>query len=70
MIDGQAKAYPLRQVKKAGVIEDQLEGKKLRLSFEKVTDSLFVVDERGNNIEQMTVYWFVWKAIWPKTERF
>ncbi len=70
VIAGQAKAYPLRKIKQAGRIEDQLAGKKLQLSFDKTTDSLFVVDEQGINIEQMTVYWFVWKAIWPETQRF
>jgi hypothetical protein len=34
------------------------------------TDSLTVVDAQGNSVEQMTVYWFVWKAIWPETGRY
>lgn len=70
VLDGQAKAYPLRSIKRAGNLKDTLAGIELTLSFEKSTDSLTVVDSDGNTVEQMTVYWFVWKAIWPETKRF
>lgn len=70
VVDGQARAYPMRSITKAGRITDSLAGTSLTLSFDVATDSLTVVDEQGNNVEQMTVYWFVWKAIWPETDRF
>lgn len=70
VVDGQAKAYPMRDIKKSKRIKDELGGKKLTLSFDADTDSLTVVDAKENNVEQMTVYWFVWKAIWPETKRF
>jgi len=70
VINGLARAYPLEQLKKAGVSQDSLAGKELTLSFDGATDRLSVVDAQGNSIEQMTAYWFVWKAIWPDTERF
>ncbi len=69
-IDGQAKAYPLRKIKKAGSLKDELAGTELIFSFDKLTDGLSVVDAEGKAVEQMTVYWFVWKAIWPETKRF
>jgi len=69
-IDGQAKAYPLRKIKQVGTLKDDLAGTELKFSFDKSTDSLSVVDAKGNAVEQMTVYWFVWKAIWPETKRF
>ncbi len=70
VIDGQAKAYPLRKIKIAGRIADRLAGTELTLSFDKTTDALAVTDAQGDSVEQMTVYWFVWKAIWPETGRF
>jgi len=70
VINGLARAYPLEQLKKTGVSKDTLAGKELILSFDSVTDSLSVVDAQGNSVEQMTAYWFVWKAIWPDTGRF
>jgi hypothetical protein len=70
VIDGQARAYSLAQLKKAVVIKDRLAGKKLSLNFDSATDRLSVVDAQGDSIEQMTAYWFVWKAIWPQTERY
>lgn len=70
VIDGQAKAYPLRGIKAAGSLKDRLAGSELSLNFDKSTDSLTVTDAKGKAVEQMTVYWFVWKAIWPETKRF
>jgi hypothetical protein len=70
VVDGQAKAYPLSTIKNSGTLKDKLAGLELSLSFDKSTDSLSVIDAQGNSVEQMTVYWFVWKAIWPRTERF
>jgi Protein of unknown function (DUF3179) len=70
VIDGQAKAYPLRRIKELKSLSDDLVGTELTLRFDKSTDSLSVTDERGNSVESMTVYWFVWKAIWPGTKRF
>ena len=70
VIAGQARAYPLRQLKQAGRLTDRLGGKELVLSFTAATDSLSVTDAQGNTVEQMTAYWFVWKAIWPQTERY
>jgi hypothetical protein len=70
VVDGQAKAYPLSTIKNSGPLKDMLAGLELSLNFDKSTDSLSVIDAQGNSVEQMTVYWFVWKAIWPRTERF
>lgn len=70
VIDGQAKAYPLRSIKQAGKLKDRLGGTELTLSLDKTTDALSVVDGQGRSVEQMTVYWFVWKAIWPETKRY
>ena len=70
VIDGQAKAYPMRSIKNSGNLKDKLAGTELSLSFDKATDALSVVDAQGKNIEQMSVYWFVWKAIWPETGRY
>ena len=70
VIDGKARAYPLKQLKKAGESKDHFAGRELTLSFDTSTDSLSVVDAQGNSVEQMIAYWFVWKAIWPDTGRF
>lgn len=70
VVDGVARAYPLEKLKKAGVRKDYIAGKELTLNFNAATERISVVDAQGNNVEQMTAYWFVWKAIWPETERF
>lgn len=69
-IDGQPKAYPMRLIKKLARIRDEIAGRKLTLSFNAETDNLTVTDAQGKVIEQMTVYWFVWKAIWPETDLY
>lgn len=69
VIDGLARAYPLKQLKKKRVTKDYLAGKELTLSIDTVTDRLSIVDAEENSIEHMTAYWFVWKAIWPETGR-
>ena len=69
-IDGQAKAYPLAKIKRAGTVKDSLAGAELVLYFDEETDRLSVTDVDGNAVEQMTAYWFVWKAIWPESGRY
>ena len=70
VIDGQARAYPFESLKKSGQIQDRLAGKTLTLRFSAATDQLQVLDEQGQAVSQMIAYWFVWKAIWPQSERF
>lgn len=70
VIDGKAKAYPLKEIKKAIQIKDKFAGIDVVLSIDASTDQLSVVDGSGNNIEQITVYWFVWKGIWADTARY
>ena len=67
---GQAVAYPLQKIKQAGTLKDTFAGTELVLRFDPTTDHLSVNDAAGNVVEQMTVYWFVWKAIWPETSRY
>jgi len=69
-LDGQAKAYPLRKIKQAGRLNDRFAGRKLTIFFDATTDRLSLTDESGKPVEQMIVYWFVWKAIWPDTARY
>ena len=69
-IKGAAKAYPLVVLRQQGRLEDQIAGQKVLLEFDPATDNLTVRDAQGSPQEHVTAYWFVWKALWPETQRF
>ncbi len=70
VVAGQPKAYPLRRIRQSGSLKDTLSGVELTISYAAATDSLSIVDGQNRPVEQMIVYWFVWKAIWPETMRY
>jgi len=69
-LHGVARAYPTRILSWHELVNDRLGDNELTLSFAVDTDRLTVVDASGRAVEQMTVYWFVWNAIWPETARY
>lgn len=69
-LDAKAKAYPLELLRKKKTLTDTLSGWKLTLTFDPSTDQLAIRDDAGNEVPHITVYWFVWKGMYPETDRF
>lgn len=69
-LDAKAKAYPLELLRKKKTLTDTLSGRKLTLTIDPSTDQLAIRDDAGNEVPHITVYWFVWKGMYPETDRF
>jgi hypothetical protein len=65
-----AKAYPVGLVRKLKTVTDTIGGRKVTLTFDDSTDRITVRTEKGEEIEPIVVYWFVWKGIHPETGLF
>jgi len=63
-----AKAYKLEEIQSAGQIKDKIDKTEITLEFDAETDKLTVKDQTGNTLDQMILYWFVWKGIHPDAE--
>lgn len=63
----EARAYPLRLLRKSGSVDDVLAGDTIHLEFLKETDRITARTGDGKDIEPIVVYWFVWKGIHPET---
>ena len=63
-----AKAYELEEIKSAGQIKDKIDKTEITLEFDAETEGLTVRDKTGKTLDQMILYWFVWKAIYPESE--
>jgi hypothetical protein len=66
-LDGVVKAYPLGLIRQKKAFTDTIAAKKLAFTFDPATDQLTVRDEAGNEVPFVTVYWFVWKGMYPET---
>ncbi len=64
-IGGTSKAYKLKELRAEKQISDTIGTTEIILKFEAKTDSLTVKDQKGNSIDHMILYWFVWKGIYP-----
>jgi hypothetical protein len=69
-LNGKARAYPLEILRKNKIRTDTLAGRKLTLTFDPSTDQLAIRDDAGNEVPFITGYWFVWKGMYPETDRF
>lgn len=69
-VAGKSKAYLLESLRSKGSIRDKLGGQEIVLDFNTETDRLTVTGQLGDELPHMVVYWFVWKGIWPETERY
>ena len=69
-MDGQAKAYPLEMLRRVGKATDTFAGRTLTFTFDPVTGDLEMTDANGSPLPYITAYWFVWKGMYPETERF
>jgi hypothetical protein len=68
VLDGEAKAYPVEQLPPNTRLEDELGGEKMTVSYDPSSRRPEVLDESGNAIPYVMVYWFAWQAFYPDTE--
>jgi hypothetical protein len=67
MVDEEARAYPFKAVMDAGEITDTLGGKMLRVTYDKVLNSVAVKSADGSPVLSMRMYWVVWKGCHRRT---
>lgn len=67
VIDGAARAYPLRRLPNGKEIEDTLNGRVLRIRYDRGSKRFRVMDEAENPLAFVPAYWFAWQAFHPET---
>jgi hypothetical protein len=67
---GSARAYPLSTLRRRGRITDEIGGEPIVLEHDSETDGISVRIGAGREIQPVVVYWFVWKGIYPASERY
>lgn len=67
---GSRKAYPIDLIREKTTLKDHLGGKKILLNYDHQTDILEVRTMEGKDLHPIIVYWFVWKEIYPDTEKY
>lgn len=72
VINGQAKAYPLRALKKMkqSLIEDPFQAQLIQIHYDKKAKSARITDASGNLLPSTQMYWFAWYAFHPETDVF
>jgi hypothetical protein len=71
-IDGNAKVWPLSELKKVNKwpLQDSLGGTDLRINYRAQDKSVTIVDANGTRLPAVPAYWFAWVAFYPKTQVF
>lgn len=68
-INGQARAYPLSELKKhSGIIEDRLGGELIRIEVDAEGQVVDVTDANQKSVPHIYAYWFAWQAFHRETE--
>ncbi len=76
VIDGQAIAYPLRELQQtSGVVRERVGSRNLTIEYDKTADAaraIIAVDDSPDpeHVPAVTLYWFAWKAFHPETQVF
>jgi len=71
LVDGEAKAYPLKALSRNPIVQDTVNNVSLEIIYDPFT-RLAVVREilSGKIRPSVKVYWFAWQAFYPTTELF
>jgi hypothetical protein len=71
IVNGQAKAYALDDLKKQSRLEDNVAGTQIELAYDPVTRRAEITNKQNGQAVPFTMaYWFAWQAFYPKTELF
>lgn len=68
IINGEAKAYPIKKLTHNHAFEDKLGGKKITIHYDANNKQPQVLNMEGEQISSVVVFWFAWQAFYPKTE--
>jgi len=68
IINGQAKAYPIKYFSKNQAIKDKLGNRSLIVRYSKANKSHKIINAKGKHIPSVLVYWFAWQAFYPDTK--
>jgi hypothetical protein len=67
-INGEAKAYPISNLRKnPGILRDEIGGKRIEIEVSSSGEVVGVRDERGAPVSAIFSYWFAWQAFRPET---
>lgn len=67
IIDGQAKAYPINKLSTDIFIEDKLGSKQIIIKYDAEQHYPQIIDQNGEQIPSVLVFWFAWQAFYPNT---
>ena len=69
-VDGRYKAYPFTELARNAQPEvvDDFAGQRLRIRFDRASQSARALDSAGHQLPAVTGYWFAWYAFHPDTE--
>ena len=68
---GRYKAYPFSELAvSGGVVEDTFAGYRVVVHYDAVNNKADVVDDEGQSLASVTLYWFAWYAFHPETAVF
>lgn len=68
LLQGQAKAYPLKDLRQKKIITDSLGGQQVILSYKPETDQISIQNGNGDKLVPLVLYWFVWKGMYTNSE--
>jgi hypothetical protein len=66
IVDGVARAYPLRSLPSNTTVKDQVNDVAVEITFDPVSQQA-LVKRGGEVIPSVNVYWFAWQAFYPRT---
>jgi Protein of unknown function (DUF3179) len=71
IVNGQAKAYALDDLKKETPVQDNVAGAQIEIAYDPARQSAEITDKQnGQAVAYTMAYWFAWQAFYPKTELF
>ena len=66
--DGKARAYPLRSLKKSeSPLQDRIGDIPVTIEFDNAHQTAVALDQNGDYLESIQLYWFAWAAFHPDT---
>ncbi len=67
-LQGHFKAYPLVELDKAGgKVRDTLAGHEVRIFYDRISQTAWMLDAEGETIPTVMAYWFAWMAFHPES---
>lgn len=68
IINGVAKAYPLKLLQQKPLIQDIVAQQKININYDEQNKSVVVTNQLNQSIPSVEAYWFAWQGFYPKTE--